>query len=206
MLGSLKQLYLKKRLGPPIVVVSGLPRSGTSMMMKMLVAGGLELATDGERTADEDNPEGYFELERVKELDKPGDTAWLAGYKGKAVKIICFLLIDLPDDYFYKVIFMRRNLDEVIASQNKMLVRRDETDKRGDDEKMIANYKFHLRKVDYIMKDRPVFQTLDVDHRDAINDPLAQARRVAGFLGMKLDTARMAEAVNPDLYRNRQPD
>ncbi len=91
MLGSLKQTYLKFRLGPPIVVVSGLPRSGTSMMMKMLAAGGVELATDSIRSADEDNPEGYFELERVKDLDKPGDTSWLAGYKGKAVKIICFL-------------------------------------------------------------------------------------------------------------------
>ena len=90
------------------------------------------------------------------------------------------------------------------APRDPLLERRSETDKRGDDEKMIGNYEFHLRKVDHILRDRPVFQTLDVDHREAINDPLAQARRVSEFLGMNLDPNRMAEAVNPRLYRNRR--
>ena len=92
-------MYLKRKLGPPIVVVSGLPRSGTSMMMKMLDAGGLEIVTDRERSADEDNPKGYFELERVKELDKDGaDKSWMRDHRGRVVKVISFLLKDLPDD------------------------------------------------------------------------------------------------------------
>jgi len=174
------------------------------MMMKMLEAGGIELATDNIRTADEDNPKGYFELERVKDLDKVEDKEWLSGYRGKAVKAISFLLKDLPDDHFYKIIFLRRDLDEVIASQNKMLERRGETDKRGDDEKMAGSYRFHLRKVDYLLKDRPVFQALNVNYRDVIGDPLTQARRVNRFLGMNLDVDAMAQAVDPQLYRNRR--
>ena len=203
MLASLRQAYLRKRLGPPIVVVSGLPRSGTSMMMKMLGAGGMDLVTDNIRTADEDNPKGYFELEQVKELDKADDKSWLQKHRGKVVKIICFLLKNLPDGHFYKVIFMHRDLGEIIASQNKMLDRRGESDKRGDDARMVELYNTHLRKVSFMLKDRPVFETLNVDHRDVISDPLTQAKRVSSFLGIDLDTAKMAQAVDPALYRNR---
>src|ERR1041385_2006037 len=106
----------------PIAIVSGLPRSGTSMMMKMLVAGGLEALTDNIRTADEDNPEGYFEFEMVKKLGD--DRSWLADARGKCVKIVSSFLKHLPQDFTYKIIFMRRNIEEVLASQRQMLVRR----------------------------------------------------------------------------------
>ena len=144
MLAWVKRSYLRKKLGPSIVVVSWLPRSGTSMMMNMLGAAGMDVVTDRERVADEDNPKGYFEYERVKDLDKPGDKSWLEATKGQVVKIISFLLPDLPEDYHYKVIFMVRDLDEVVASQNKMLVRRGEDPNATADEKMLANYRFHL--------------------------------------------------------------
>ena len=123
-MGSLERLVRRLRYGRPIVIVSGLPRSGTSMMMQMLHAGGLEILTDAVRTPDGSNPKGYFELEAVKDLDKGGSPAWLAAARGKAVKIVSSLVRWLPESHDYQVIFMQRNLDEVVASQNKMLADR----------------------------------------------------------------------------------
>ena len=134
MLPALKEVSRRLRFGKSIIVVSGLPRSGTSMMMRMLEAGGIEIMTDDQRAADVDHPRGYFELERVKELDKGGDKSWLDGARGKAIKIISFLLRELPPDYHCKVIFMRRGIDEIIASQNKMLERRNERNETNDEE------------------------------------------------------------------------
>ena len=114
-------LIRRLRRGRPIVVVSGLPRSGTSMAMKMIEAGGLPVVTDGLRHADASNPNGYYEFEHVKNLDKAGDLSWLAEARGKAVKIISFLITYLPEAYDYRVVFMQRDLSEVIASQNRML-------------------------------------------------------------------------------------
>src|SRR4026207_1213461 len=116
----------RRKYGEPIVIVSGLPRSGTSMMMKMLEAGGLTVMTDAIRQADIDNPRAYCECERVKNLEKETDKSYVREARGKVLKVISFLLKDLPDDNYYRVIFMRRHLDEVIASQNKMLDRRGE--------------------------------------------------------------------------------
>src|SRR5512136_2813877 len=126
MLASLTRLYRRLRFGEPVVVVSGLPRSGTSMLMKMLEAGGLTLVTDGQRTADEDNPKGYYEVERVKDLANETDRAWLNAARGKGIKVISYLLKSLPADLNYKVLFIRRDLDEILASQKKMLARRGE--------------------------------------------------------------------------------
>ena len=203
MFGFIQRFLRRSRYGAPVVVVSGLPRSGTSMMMKMLGAGGLELATDEIRSADEDNPKGYFELEKVKELDKTKQKDWVAEYRGKVIKVISFLLLDLPPDSAYKVIFMRRNLDEVIASQNKMLDRRGEQ-RGGDDEKMIGLYKTHLRKVEFLLRERKNFESLDVDYKQALEQPRDCAERVRRFLGMPLDVGRMTEVADPELYRNRR--
>jgi hypothetical protein len=201
--GFIQRFLRRARYGAPVVVVSGLPRSGTSMMMKMLGAGGLELATDEIRSADEDNPKGYFELEQVKDLDKTKDKNWVAGYRGKVIKVISFLLKDLPPASAYKVVFMRRNLDEVIASQNKMLDRRGE-ERGGDDEKMIGLYKTHLRKVEFLLRQRKNYESLDVDYKQALEQPREYAERVRRFLDMPLDVERMAEVVDPELYRNRR--
>lgn len=196
-------LWLKARYGTPIIVVSGLPRSGTSMMMKMLSAAGLGIVTDEIRTADEDNPKGYFELEQIKDLDKAQDKSWLNEHRGKVVKIISFLLKDLPDDNAYKVLFMRRNLEEVIASQNKMLVRRGQPVDPAGDAKMIENYKLHLRKVDATIRDKPNVRWLDVDYNDVVQNPRKPAEAVAAFVGSGLDVDKMVGAVDASLYRNR---
>src|ERR1700674_2159926 len=120
------------RYGKPIIVVSGLPRSGTSMMMNMLDSGGVPVLTDGIRSSDDSNPRGYFEYEPVKELGKDGGRSWVLLARGKAVKIISFLLTWLPETCDYRVVFMQRDLDEIIASQNEMLARRGEPSGAGE--------------------------------------------------------------------------
>ena len=133
MQSPLQRLYRRARFGKPIVVVSGLPRSGTSMMMQMLEAGGLEILTDRIRSADESNPQGYYELERVKDLDKGGDPSWLEDARGKTVKIIAFLLRYLPENLNYRIIFMQRDLEEIVASQANMLLQREAASETDDD-------------------------------------------------------------------------
>ena len=191
------------RRGRPIVVVSGLPRSGTSMAMAMLEAGGLPVLTDGLRTADASNPNGYFELERVKELDKPGDHAWLADARGKAVKIISFLLTYLPERYDYQVIFMRRDLDEIVASQNTMLEARGEA-RGAEDARLKALYVEHLAQVERFLSRRACFSTLRLDYAKVLATPAEEAARVNAFLGGRLDQAKMAAVADTTLYRNRQ--
>ena len=190
------------RYGEEVVLVSGLPRSGTSMMMKMLEAGGLPIMTDGVRAADEDNPRGYFEVERVKDLEKEADKSWIREGRGKALKVISFLLKELPEDCAYRVVFMRRDLGEVVTSQNKMLDHRGEENPVRD-EKAIDLYRKHLISTRVYTGMSPRFEVLEVAYRDVLSDPERLARQVNRFLGGRLDVTRMAEAVDPDLYRNR---
>jgi hypothetical protein len=200
---GLRQIYRRIRFGEPVVVVSGLPRSGTSMTMKMLEAGGVNLVTDGFRTADEDNPKGYYEYELVKELDKEADKAWLRDTRGKAIKIISFLLRHLPSSNNYKVVFMQRNLEEVLASQSKMLDRRGEANQTDDDDMRHA-YQDHLWKVDYLMKHAPQFETLALHYKEVLEEPRRQAARINAFLDGRLDVDRMVDVVDEQLYRNRR--
>lgn len=195
-------LLRRLRYGKPIVVVSGLPRSGTSMAMKMLDAGGMPVLTDGVRTADVSNPKGYYEFEAVKELERNGAPAWLAEARGKAVKIISFLLTWLPEEYDYRVVFMRRDLDEAILSQNTMLAHRGEA-AGTNDETMRQAYQEHLEQVFRFMAKRRCFSTLVVDYRDVLDQPQTQAARINAFLGNRLDVARMAAVADPALYRSR---
>lgn len=195
---SVPHLIRRLRRGAPIVVVSGLPRSGTSMAMRMLEAGGVPILTDRIRAADDNNPLGYFEWEPVKELDKANpDVSWLAGARGKAVKIISFLLTYLPEMYDYQVLFMERDLNEIVASQQKML------NSQEPDAGIATIYSEHLQKVKRFLEARRCFDTLMVQHREVISKPAAVARRINEFLGMKLDIDRMAAAVDETLYRNR---
>lgn len=191
------------RYGRPIVVVSGLPRSGTSMMMRMLEAGGVVPLQDGVRTADVSNPKGYFEFEPVKELDKDGDLSWLPEARGKAVKVISFLLTWLPEDYNYAVIFMQRHPDEIIASQHAMLVGRGEAVGDGDAARSHQLFRDHLAQVERFMAGRACFRVLSVPYHEVIAAPEAAAARVAAFLARPLDTAAMARSVERQLYRNR---
>lgn len=172
------------------------------MAMKMLEAGGLPIVTDGLRTADHSNPNGYFEFERVKELDKAGDTAWLADARGKAVKVISFLLTYLPESYDYRVVFMRRDLGEILASQNKMLDARGEA--RGpDDDRTRVLYEQHLEQVERFLRLRKCFSTLTVDYAGVLSDPRAHAERINDFVGGGLDVGRMTAVAEPALHRNR---
>lgn len=185
-----------------IIIVSGLPRSGTSMMMKMLVAGGLEALTDDIRTADEDNPKGYFELEKVKELDK--DKAWLADAGGKVIKVISALLKHLPADRRYKVVFMRRKMEEVLASQRQMLIRRGEPTDTISDEKMAGLFRKHLADVDAWLARQPNIETLNVDYNSMLAEPAPLIESVRRFLGGRLDARAMAETIDAALYRQRR--
>ncbi len=199
----MKRLYRSIRYGEPVIVVSGLPRSGTSMTMQMLAAAGVAVVTDGVRKPGEDNPKGYYEDERVKDLHKDKqDGAWVRDARGKAIKIISFLLKDLPETNNYKVIFMRRDLSEVLASQQKMLDRRGE-DNDTDDEKMLEVWKNHLWKVTYLMTHADRFELLNVPYREVVAKPIEQARRIKDFLGLSVDPEQMAGAVDEKLYRNR---
>lgn len=192
----------KRRYGDEVVIVSGLPRSGTSMMMKMLEGGGLEIMSDGVREADEDNPKGYYEYERVKDLEKEPDKSWVLGARGKVIKVISHLLKELPNDCFYRVVLMRRNLDEVVASQNKMLVHRHE-ENPIEDERVKELYRKHLIHARLMMRDRPNFELIEIAYGNAVADPADVAAEVHGFLGGRLDLAAMQAAVDPSLYRNR---
>ena len=177
------------------------------MAMKMLEAGGLAVVTDGIRTADLSNPNGYYELEAVKQLDKNGDTAWLRDARGQAVKIISFLLTYLPETHNYNVVFMQRDLEEVVASQNTMLVERGEQDGPGaNDARTLALYRQHLDNVMRFMAHRRCFRLLNVNYGDAIAHPAVEARRISDFLGGTLDVDRMAAVSDPALYRNRAPE
>jgi len=196
------------RYGQPIVVVSGLPRSGTSMAMKMLAAGGMPVLTDGVRTADESNPKGYYELEAVKELHQQKDMRWLVDARGKAIKVVSFLLTWLPETNDYRVIFMQRDLREVIASETTMLQKRGEGAAASgatptDQEQTQAVYQQHLEKVHRFMANRSCFSTLTIAYRDALERPQDAAKRMRDFVGHPLDLRAMAEVADPSLYRNR---
>ena len=187
-----------------ITVVSGLPRSGTSMMMQMLVAGGMPAVSDGLRAADADNPRGYFELDAVKKLKT--DSAWLAGARGHAVKVISMLLYELPADYEYRVIFMLRDMDEILASQNEMLKRRGTAGNATGDAAMRKHFEAHLKKVQAWLAERKNFRVLYCEHRELLREPAAHAHRVADFLGVALDGQAMAQAIDPSLHRNQMGD
>jgi hypothetical protein len=173
------------------------------MAMKMLEAGGLPVLTDGLRAADESNPNGYYELEQVKTLTNGSDAAWLADARGKAVKVISFLLTHLPESYDYQVIFMRRELDEIVASQNAMLDARGEPRGAADD-RMRAHYQQHLEQVDRFLSRRTCFTTLTLPYADVIAHPREQASRINAFLDGRLDLDRMAAVADASLYRNRR--
>jgi hypothetical protein len=202
-------LKLENSKAKPITVVSGLPRSGTSLMMRMLEAGGLPILTDNLRSADTDNPHGYYEFEPVKQLEK-GDAAWLGAARGKAVKVISALLRSLPQEYNYRVIFMMRDLNEVLASQRKMIQRRQTTDEREkdevDDAELAGLFHEHLRDIQAWLTRQSQMATLYVDYGSLLSDTNAQVQRIQQFLRLPLDAGQMVHAIDPTLYRNRQAE
>ena len=184
-----------------ITVVSGLPRSGTSMMMKMLRAAGMSLLTDNLRGADMDNPNGYYEFERVKNLPH-GDQDWLAQAAGKAVKIVAPILPYLPPGYEYRVLFMRRTLREIVSSQDKMLERRGEHPVLPDDE-LERLLEKQLLQVDAWMRNQADIHRLDVHYNRLLLDPDPVLPEICRFLGGTLEATAMRNVINPGLYRQR---
>lgn len=189
----------------PLVVVSGLPRSGTSLMMQMLAAGGLPLVTDGHRPPDASNPRGYHEDDRVKKLLTDSDRSWLAASRGKAIKIVAPLLRAIPDDVPCRILFMERPSTEVIPSQRRMLERDRKAGARSDDATLARTFASHLEIAANWLRERSNLEVLPIAYADAVNAPAATAATVAAFLGLTLDTAAMAEAADRTLYRNQGP-
>ena len=185
-----------------ITVVSGLPRSGTSLAMQMLRAGGLPVLADAERPADADNPAGYLEYAPVRSTAR--DASWVASAPGKAVKVIYALLRHLPAEHSYRVLWMRRNLDEVIASQEAMLARSGAAPEGGLARERLAEVlAAQLAETERWLAQQPSFRLLGVDYAAVIADPQRAARAVDAFLGGGLDVAAMAGAVDASLRRQR---
>jgi hypothetical protein len=185
-----------------ITIVSGLPRSGTSLMMQMLVAGGMTALTDGERQADTDNPRGYLEWERIKTL--PNDPGCIAEAEGKVVKVISRLLLSLPADHEYRVIFMQRPLPEVLASQDAMMRRRGTYKNNPNPGAIVDAFAKHLREVYAWLGTKPHVRALDVGYHDVLNQPEQISGKLAEFLGIPLETTAMIQQVDQSLYRNRE--
>jgi len=185
-----------------ITVVSGLPRSGTSMMMRMLEAGGMPVISDQIRKADSDNPRGYYEYEKVKQIKK--DDLWIDECHGKAFKMVSELLYDLPLRWNYKILFMRRKIKEVLASQKVMLKRLGENDEGLSDAIMAGFFEKHLLKLDKWLGQEKNKDVLYINYNEVIDKPNKVAKMINGFLGNFLDEEKMADVVESGLYRQRK--
>jgi hypothetical protein len=184
-----------------IIIVSGLPRSGTSLMMQMLESGGVEVVTDHVRTADTDNPRGYYEFEQVKKIKR--DTSWLPATRGKALKMVSQLLYDLPPSERYRIIFIERHLEEMLSSQEKMLERLGRS--AAPREEMRRAYSRHLERLHTWLRQQRNMEVLCVNYNDLVERPEGQAESVGAFLGGAVHVEAMVRAVDPSLYRNRRP-
>ena len=184
-----------------ITIVSGLPRSGTSLMMQMLAAGGLPVLSDGERKADTDNPKGYLEWERIKQL--PKDPSLIAEAEGKLVKVISQLILSLPPGHDYRVVFMQRPLPEVLKSQDEMLRRRGNADSITDTSAIEEAFQRHLIDVNKWLAGQANVRVLRVHYHRVLREAKAVAEEVAAFLQVPLDIEAMVRQVDGSLYRNR---
>lgn len=184
-----------------ITVVSGLPRSGTSMMMSMIKAGGMDILVDNIRRPDEDNPKGYYEFEKVKKTKE--DSSWLKEAENKAVKMVTMLLRDLPSDRGYKIIFMKREMAEVLASQRRMLERLEMDSDGTSDEEMGRVFEKHLLEIENWLKKQENMDVQYVSYNDVIRCPSENAKIVNRFLDNILDTGKMVQVIDQSLYRQR---
>lgn len=187
---------------PFVTIVSGLPRTGTSMMMQMLLAGGMTILTDKKRVSDEDNPKGYFELQNATRLHQQSD--WLQDAKGGAVKIVAQLLPYLPNKYEYRIVFMQRDLNEVLGSQNLMLNRLQKKTTAISEQRLRKVFSLQLKQTHDWLEQRQNIQTLFVNYNDVVENPDSTAEQVADFLGGALTVSAMSDIVDPTLYRQRR--
>jgi hypothetical protein len=195
-------LFQNKTEHEVITIVSGLPRSGTSLMMSMLEAGGMMVLADNKRTADIDNPEGYHEYEQVKDLAK-GNYSWLSKARGRGVKVISTLLPNLPMQHRYRIIFMRRDMAEILASQKKMIINRGEDPDKIPDTQMTQIFEKNLRQIEEWINTHPNVTKIDVSYNQLLRDPESLVHQVNQFVGGNLDLNKMLNVINPNLYRQR---
>ncbi|MGA3087134.1 MAG: hypothetical protein ABSD75_00890 [Terriglobales bacterium] len=184
-----------------ITIVSGLPRSGTSLMMQMLDAGGLPVLSDGERKADTDNPKGYLEWERIKQL--PKHPSLIAEAEGKVVKVISQLILSLPEGHEYRIVFMQRPLPEILKSQDEMLRRRGNADSLSDHSAIEEAFQRHLIEVNQWLAGKRNVKLVRIHYHRVLREPKPVAEQVAGFLEVPLDIGAMVRQVDGSLYRNR---
>jgi hypothetical protein len=182
-----------------IIIVSGLPRSGTSLMMQALDAGGIGVVTDNHRTADTDNPRGYYEFEKVKQVKQ--DPSWLPGVRGQAVKMVSQLLPDLPPTERYRVVFMERDFAEMLDSQERMLHRLGRPAIPRDE--IIPAFTLHLERMHKWLERQPHFAVMRVGFKALVEQPEAEMTRVNEFLDRRINVAQAVGVVDPSLYRNR---
>jgi hypothetical protein len=186
----------------PVVVVSGLPRSGTSLMMQMLNAGGLPVLTDYQRASDENNPKGYYEYEPVKRL-RTGEDDWLSQASGRCIKVISALLPHLPGNHPYQVIFMLRDVDEILQSQARMRRRLGQSLDDFNAEKLRNDYTRHLKQIKTWLAAQTHIETLYVQHRGLFDAPHKPVETIIDFLDRPLNVTAMRTVIDPDLYRER---
>jgi LPS sulfotransferase NodH len=185
-----------------VTVVSGAPRSGTSLMMRMLAAGGIPALTDGQRPPDAHNPYGYFEYSPVKRLALGDAASWIEAARGRAVKVIYRLLTQLPPRIGYRIVFMERDLEEVFASQRDMLRAQGDAAASQEAARLIPAFAAELRVAKEWLARQPGMPMLAVPYAELVRDQLKWSHEVAQFLGGGLDEAAMAAAVDPSLYRH----
>lgn len=194
--------FITKKDDDAIIIVSGLPRCGTSMMMQMLEAGGIPIVTDHIRKSDEDNLRGYYEFEKVKEIKK--NSGWLDQCFGKVFKMVSALLYDLPKNRKYKIIFMKRNFEEMIASQNVMLKRKGIKDDGISDEVMAKKFESHLSKIEAWLEKQNFIDILYINYNNVLQNPFKNAQRVNMFLENRLNIDNMVGVVEKSLYRQKK--
>jgi hypothetical protein len=194
--------FLEKNIKGEVVIVSGLPRSGTSMMMQLLDAAGMDILTDQNRKADENNPKGYYEYDPVKKLMV--DKSWLPNAKGKVVKVIAQLLPYLPSNYDYKVIFMRREMSEVLKSQQIMLGKEKDVSKKAFPTGLNDAFLKQLSRVETWIESQPNIDVLNVNYKDVIDQPTDEVEAISAFLGLEIDAKKVNNVIDESLYRNRK--
>ena len=186
-----------------ITIVTGLPRSGTSLMMQILEKAGMEILTDELRKADESNQRGYYEYEKVKSLMK--DSSWVGDAEGKVLKVISGLLSFLPAKFEYKIVFMQRDIDEVLSSQSRLLERKGVT-KKADYKILKMTFEKQLMVIKKLLSQKPNVDLLEVSYRDLVLNPESEIYKINGFFGNTLDTEKMVLAVDKTLYREKKED
>jgi hypothetical protein len=188
-------------LANEIIVVSGLPRSGTSLMMQMLDRGGIPAVTDQVRAADDDNPRGYYEFEAVKRTKQ--DPSWLPAARGRCVKLVSSLLYDLPPGESYRVLFMQRDIEEVLESQEKMLARLGRP--AAPREQIRRSFGIHLNRLFQWLPQQSHMRLLTVSYNRLLTDPQAEIGAIVAFLDEAVNADTLIAAIDPSLYRNRVP-